>query len=150
MIRQLKGLYSAASLKKAGWSVPAPGGNEWSQDADAWVGMDQYVHLCFCNSHPMEFLARQSGRIQTSIFLEIDPAILTADGVLFTAGVSNKAGMARHTIEEAKQLIDFDVICTRMDWRDPAILQRRKDAEKCEILVPDGFDIKWIRNMPNG
>ena len=150
MIRQLKGLYSAAVLKKAGWTIPAPGGNDWSQEADAWVGVDQYVHFCFCDSHPMEYLARQAGRIQTSIFLDIDPAVLRQDGVLFTAGVSNKSGMLRYTIEQARTLIDFEVICTRTNWKDPAILERRKNAEKCEILVPNGIAITWIRNMPNG
>jgi hypothetical protein len=34
IIRELGGLYPMAELQKRGVKVPAPGGNEWSQDAD--------------------------------------------------------------------------------------------------------------------
>ena len=150
LIRQRKGLFPIAVLRANGWTVPAPGGNDWSQDADSMFGMDKYIHLCFCNSHPMEYLARQSGRIQTSIFLEIDPTVIRQDGVLFTNGVSNKSGMVPDSIEQARSWVDFQVICTRMDWKIPEIRERRTNAEKCEILVPKGIALQWIRNMPNG
>ncbi len=150
LIRRLGGLFSFAALKKAGWTVPAPGGNDWSQEADASFGMDQYIHLCFCDNHPMEYLARQSGRIEASVFLNINPAVLQKAGVLFTAGVSNKAGMARHTIEQARELIDFEVLYTRTDWKDPTIQERRRQVEKYEILVPGRIALDMIRNLPNG
>jgi hypothetical protein len=50
-------------------NVVAPGGNDWSHDADAIKGQDNYVHLCFLPEHPMEFVARKDGRIQESRFL---------------------------------------------------------------------------------
>jgi hypothetical protein len=37
-----------------------------------------------------------------------------------------------------------------MDWRDPAIQQRRLAAELCEILVPNAVEMPFIRNMPDG
>jgi hypothetical protein len=139
-----------AALKRLGVMVPAPGGNEWSQTADCQSSMDQYIHLCFCKSHPMEYKAKQDGRIQESIFLNIDPSVLREEGVLFTIGVSNSSGIEKYTINQADSLIDFEVICERMDWNDNAILARRKKAEKCEILVPKKISINLIRNMPNG
>jgi hypothetical protein len=105
------GLYSSAKLKKKGIAIPAPGGNEWSQEADAHKGMDRYVHLCFRANHPMEYLARVDGRIKDSIFLEIHPDVLQLDGVMFSAGVSNKAGVEIVSIIEAYQLIDFEGGC---------------------------------------
>ena len=112
--------------------------------------MDAYVHLCFRNNHPMEYLARQEGRIGDTIFLQIHPDVLTWDGVLFTDDVANKAGVDTHTIEEAREIIDFEVLYTRTNWSDPEIQARLKQAEKYEILVPKKIPLDLIRNLPNG
>ncbi len=150
MIRKLGGLYPIASLNEMGVTVPAPGGNEWSRDADGMKGMDKYVHLCFRPTHPMEYIARQEGRIVDSVFLSVHPDILTWDGVRFTPDVSNKSGVASCTIVEALDMIDFEVLYSRTDWRDPVVWQRLSQAEKCEILVPKKIPLDMIRNLPNG
>jgi ssDNA thymidine ADP-ribosyltransferase, DarT len=150
LIRQRQGLFSLAVLRRDGAIVPSPGGNEWSHDADRRGGLDQYVHLCFRKQHPMEYRAKQEGRIADSIFLEISADILTIPGVLFTPDVSNKSGVSRHTLEQARKMIDFEVLYTRTDWRDPAIRERLQNAAKCEILVPGGVPLTMIRNLPNG
>ena len=62
LIRELNGLYSAERLEEMGVEIPAPGGNDWSRDADRLKGLHQFVHLCFRNNHPMEFLMR-GGRV---------------------------------------------------------------------------------------
>ena len=136
-------------LRQRGITVPAPGGNPWSQDADGISGVDRYVHLCFRPNHPMELLARQAGHIQDTIFLQINPAVIYNDGVQFTSEVANKSGAILHTMEEAKTLIDFEVLYTRTDWSNPAIQQRLLNAEKCEILVPTLIPLNMIRNFPN-
>jgi hypothetical protein len=91
LIRQLGGLHSWAKLNEMGVDVPAPGGNEWSHDADVSRGLDRFVHLCFRPTHPMEFRAREEGRIGDSIFLHIHPEVAESDGVMFTPDVSNKS-----------------------------------------------------------
>ena len=149
-IREVGGLYSLVKLKEMGVEIAAPGGNDWSHEADADKGLDRFVHLCFRNVHPMEFVARQEGRIADSIFLHVHPAVLEADGVMFTRDVSNKKGVTLHSLEEAKDMIDFEVLYTRTDWRDPKINERLLQAEKCEILVPDFISLELIRNLPNG
>ena len=150
LIRQRQGLFPLAVLRQDGVSVPAPGGNDWSHDADRWGSLDQYVHLCFRKQHPMEYRARQEGRIVDSIFLEISANVLTIPGVLFTPDVSNKSGVSRHTLEQARTMIDFEILYTRTDWRDPAIQERLRNATKCEILVPRGVPLALIRNLSNG
>jgi len=112
--------------------------------------MGKYVHLCLRNNHPMEFLARQEGRITDTIFLQIDPSVLQIPGVLFTPDVSNKAGVEPVPLGEAAQLIDFPVLYTQTDWSKPEIQQRLKQAEKCEILIPAHIPIGLIRNIDNG
>lgn len=91
-IREHHGLYSLAALRKMGVEIPVPGGNEWSHDADERRGLDQYVHLCFRPNHPMEYVARQDGRITDSVYLHIHPDVLHLEGVMFAADVSNKSG----------------------------------------------------------
>jgi|SRR5579883_2173490 hypothetical protein len=150
LIRQLGGLYSLAKLKEMQVVIPNPGGNEWSHDADKLKGMDGYVHLCFKPNHPMEHLAREDKRIGESIFLQVHPDVLKWDGVKYSAGVSNKSGVPIHTIDEAKKLIDFEILFTRTDWKNPTIQQKLQLAEKCEILVPNHIPLEFIRNIPNG
>jgi hypothetical protein len=150
LIREHGGLYPLARLRKKKIEVPAPGGNEWSRDADGMKGMDAYVHLCFRATHPMEYVARADGRIGDTIFLQIHPDVLLWDGVKFTADVSNKAGVEIHTMEEARKIIDFEVLYTRTDWSDEAVQKRLQRAEKYEILVPKKIPLDLIRNLPNG
>lgn len=149
-IRELGGLYSLAKLNEMGVQIAAPGGNEWSHDADAFKGLDVYVHLCFRDSHPMEFRAREENRIADSIFLHVNPEVLERDGVMFAADVSNKAGVTIHSLKEASEMIDFEVLYSKTDWHDPKIQERLKQAEKYEILVPDFIPLELIRNLPNG
>jgi hypothetical protein len=135
LIRERGGLYSQARLRDLGVEVPAPGGNDWSREADGLKDLDRYVHLCLRNSHPMEFRAREEGRIKESIFLSIDLEALQIDGVRFTPDVSNKSGVELYSLEEADKMIDGEVLYTRTDWNDPAIQARLQQAEKCERFL---------------
>jgi len=149
-IRQHGGIYPMAELRKMGIEVPAPGGNDWSRDADGLKGMDEYVHLCFRNNHPMEYLARQEGRIGDTIFLQIHADVLLWEHVRFTPDVANKAGVQTYSMDDAKKMIDFEVLFTRTDWRNPEIQRRLQQAERFEILVPNLIPLELIRNLPNG
>jgi hypothetical protein len=150
LIRELGGLHPLAELKRKGTEIPAPGGNEWSHDADEFKRLDEYVHLCFRPTHPMEFVARSEGRIGDSIFLNVHPEVLQWDGVLFTPDVSNKSGVQAYAIKQAAEMIDYEVLYTRTDWKDAVIRQRLVQAEKCEVLVPRLIPLDLIRNFPHG
>lgn len=147
-IRELGGLHSLAGLHEMGVQIQAPGGNEWSHSADAVKGLDRYVHLCFRPSHPMEFVARQDGRITDSVYLQIHPDIVRVGGSMFCADVSNKSGVAVVPLSEALSVIDFPVLYTRTDWNDPQIKLRLRQAEKYELLIPNHVPMKSIRNLP--
>lgn len=150
LIRELGGLYPMSTLKEMGKKIPAPGGNQWSWEADQIRQMDRYVHLCFRASHPMEFVARMEGRITDTIFLQVHPEVLHWEGVQYTPDVANKSGVPVHSLEEARALIDFEILYTRTDWKDPAIKARLDQAEKCEFLIPACIPLRLIRNFPNG
>lgn len=150
LIQEHKGLLSLAEAERRGIQIPVPGGNEWSHDADKMKGVHEFVHLAFVDDHPMLFRATQEGRIPNPIWLKIKSTILLGAGVRFCADVSNKAGVQILAAEEAKEQIDFDVLFTYMDWRDPEIQARRKAAIKSEILVPDFIPIDQILGFKNG
>jgi hypothetical protein len=150
MIRELGGLYSLEQLEQRGVNIPAPGGNDWSHDADRMKGLHKFVHLCFRNNHPMEYVARQDGRIVQPYYLQVSVDVLEFEGLRYTHDVSNKSGVPLRTMEEARELIDFEILYTRTDWKNPEIKTRLDQAEKCEILVPDHVPIELIRNLPRG
>lgn len=144
------GLLSMRNQRERQRVAIAPGGNDWSQDADRRSGMDAFVHLCFFGDHPMEWMARQQGRIERSIFLKISPEILRVPGALIVDIVSNRADAQPQPAEEMVEKLDLEVIYTRTDWKDAAIQERLKAAKKCEILIPDTVPLEMIMNLPNG
>ena len=146
-IRASGGLLSLAELRRRSIDVTAPGGNDWSHEADEHFGLDDYVHLCLLNEHPMEYRARQEGRVERTRFLEIEPDILLVAGVRLSPGVANKSDVPILTLEDAVEQMDFEVIYERTNWRDPAIQERRRAAKKYEILIPGSIPLAKIRGL---
>jgi ssDNA thymidine ADP-ribosyltransferase, DarT len=143
-IRQ-HGLLSMAQLRTGVGSLVAAGGNDWSFEADRRSGMDRYVHLCFFNEHPMEWLARQENRIESTTFLQVIPSILGLPGVLITDAVSNKADVLPLPANEMIGKLDLEVIYQRTDWRDKMVQQRLKIARRYEVLVPNQVALEYVR-----
>lgn len=141
------GFLSLAELRRRSVPVVAAGGNAWSHDADSRLGLDQYVHLCLFNQHPMEWTARKEGHVQETAFLQIDPAVLRSEGLRFAPGVSNKTGVPLLTLNEAIEQMDFAVVYARTDWKDPAVLKRLLAARKYEVLVPADIPVSMIRGL---
>src|SRR5262245_45931010 len=98
MIRKLDGLWSTAKLRKGKCDF-FPGGNDWSLEQDARVGMDYYVHLCWDTGHPMEHYIKNRDKDIKLFHLEIDRAILYQPGVRFSPGVANASGMVTHSVQ---------------------------------------------------
>ncbi len=142
---QQHGLLSRVEMARRGIQCPAPGGNQWSFDADAHSGMDQYVHMCLRKKHPMEYMAREDGRIATARFLLIKPEVLLLPGTKLTNGVSNKNGVMISDPIAMLPHLDWEVLYLRTDWRDPAVQSRLRTAEKYEIIVPSAVPANLIR-----
>jgi len=149
LIREMGGLFPLAELEARGVEIPAPGSDESSRLVDRRRNLHHYVHLCFKNNHPMEYVARKEGRIGDTIFLQVHASVIHWEGVLFTPGMANINEITFHTIEEARGMIDYEVLYTRTNWSDPQVQQRLQAAEKCEILIPRAIPLDLIRNLPN-
>lgn len=120
-----------------------PGGNQWSIDADNCMGMQNYIHLCFLDEHPMEWLAKEKGRIDP-VWLEISTEVLDFSGVKYCAGVANQAGAVYLTSSQAIKNMDFDYL---FNWHDFNVIENRdrhNEAKKYEILVPGSIPINYI------
>jgi hypothetical protein len=149
-IEEYGGLLSLGELERRGIEIPVPGGNQWSHEADKIKGLHEYVHMVFVDDHPMLYRATKEGRIKDPVWLKINSSILQEDRVRFCADVSNKKGVDILDAERAKEEIDFEVLFTHMDWRDPEINRRRQAAIKSEILMPDIVPIEKILGFKNG
>lgn len=134
-------------IRERAIDVPAPGGDANSQMTDSRNGMDRFVHLCLFNQNPMEYRARQDGRIQSSRFLEINRDVLRLEGVRFTSAMANQNGVAPLTLAEAVAEMDFSAAYQRMDWSNAEEMQRVLAARKYELLVPDCVPLSYIRNL---
>src|ERR1017187_10678128 len=110
------GLYPLAELEASSVEIPAPGSSEGSRLVDRRRNLHHYVHLCFKSNHPMEYVARQEGRIGDSIFLQVHASVIHWEGVLFAPGIANTNNISLHTLEEARGMIDFEVLYTRTNW----------------------------------
>jgi hypothetical protein len=127
LIRDLGGLFPLSELEEAGIEIPAPGSDEVSRYTDRQSNLHRYVHLCFRDNHPMQFRAAEGGRIGQTIFLQIKPDVLQWDGVLFCPVMANTTGATFHSMEEARSMIDFEVLYPPsgfIPYTDPAVQQR--------------------------
>jgi hypothetical protein len=134
-------------MRELGIKPSATGGNDWSLEADAHSGMDGYIHLCLLSEHPMEWLAKQKKQIEESTFLRVRPEIMRLEGVMMTAEVANKSGVAPCSPNELLGSLDLEVIYGRTDWKLPEIRERRKAAKLYEILIPEHVPAAMILNL---
>jgi hypothetical protein len=142
------GLLSWRELRSRGIAPIAPGGNDLSHELDESLDLDLYVHLCFWAEHPMEWVARNEGRIGKAVFLRISTAILNYPGVQLTAGVANKTGVERLDFAAASKTLDFEPIHSYLDWREPENRSRAQATRKYEVLVPNIVPVQFISGWP--
>ena len=135
-IRAHDGLRSLRWLQSNGIKIPAPGGNDWSHDADRRNNLDRFVHLCFFPNHPMCYVAQNDGRIGDVAWLRVNVAVFDLHGIQLTAGVSNKADAAILSPEQGIEKLDWDVMFTYMDWGDPAVNHARSILKKLALGSP--------------
>lgn len=146
-IRTAGAILRLAEAQRRRIEIPAPGGNDWSQKADKRLGLDEYVHLCLVGEHPMEFRAKEQGHIVESVFLGVSVEVLSVPDVRFAPGVANRSGVPLLTLDQAVAQMDFEVVYTRMNWKDPAIKERLKVARKYELLVPRDLPLALVRGL---
>jgi hypothetical protein len=142
-----RGLLCTKELRRLGiFEKVAPGGDAASQASDTKNGTDQYVCLCFTNTHPMCHVAshRNVDPIDPT-WLSINPEIIKEKGVMITDAPSNQNGVAPQDPTAALDNLHLDAIYKFIDWGEhPEAHAQRIIAEKYEILVPKQVVVDYI------
>lgn len=73
-IRRNGGLYSWHYLKSHGIQIPNQGGTPFSEELDKRYGLQDYVRLSFCKSHPMAYRKMQEGANIVVLKISLDVA----------------------------------------------------------------------------
>ena len=142
-----RGLLCTKELRRLGiFKRVVPGGDAASQASDTKNGTDQFVCLCFTNTHPMCHVAshRDVDPIDPT-WLSINPEIIKAKGVLITDAPSNQSGVVPQNPSAALDNLHLDAIYNFIDWgKHPEAYAQRIIAEKYEILVPTQVVVDYI------
>lgn len=146
-IRQHGGLYSLRELQARQIENVIFASNLDSRSIDKRYALDDYVRLCFADSHPMHHVARKEGRILESVFLRIDPSVMEWEGVRVADGIAYGRDVHLLDPEEALERLDFEVLTTYMKWKDPEIKARLFKARKYELLVPHHIPLEFIGGL---
>ncbi|MDA8009048.1 MAG: DUF4433 domain-containing protein [Alphaproteobacteria bacterium] len=143
------GLLSWAETQKRGITVPVPGGNDWSHNLDKAKELDADVHLAFIgHEHPMLHIAQmKESRLLNPVWLKIDTSVVLGNNVRFCATVANKTGALILNAEQAKEMINFEVLFANQPWKNPAMKPIWYEVRKSEILVPDSIPPEKILNL---
>lgn len=140
------GLLSWGELQRRGLVSAVPGGNQWSHDADAYSGLENYVHLSFNQGNPMLYIAMRDKRIVDPVWLNIDLSVIDAN-TRYTNDVANKANVQRLDNDSAVKEIDFKALFKYLDFKIDGNAERKKAAAKSEILVPTMIDANKIKGL---
>tara|TARA_Y100000296_G_scaffold32697_1_gene37837 strand:+ start:1034 stop:1555 length:522 start_codon:yes stop_codon:yes gene_type:complete len=137
------GLLTTAELRDRGIDT-VTGGDADSLGIDKHKGLDQFVRLSFCRTHPMSHIAQERGSIETVRILTISPDVLLRDGVR----IADQVATANEAVigEPDEMIPKMDLLATYqyLDWKVAENYQRRNAAEKWEALIPGTIEIKDI------
>jgi len=105
------------------------GSSELSRNLDARRDHEDYVRLATQPDHPMLYYAKNDGRIDDYVWLEIDEAILNKTGVLYSSTNATANGAIIDSNSE-----------TAFEYGD----------NQAEVLVPSRIDPQYISLFENG
>jgi hypothetical protein len=142
------GLLPHNDLEDSGILPVKPGGDERSRASDSENGLAGFVHLCFKSEHPMEYIARQDGRLGQTRFLRVAAEVLLRRGVLGCATLANRLDAKILPLGDALEQMDIEILFSdMMDFGNPALVRRFNEARKAEILVPGEIPVDQIANL---
>lgn len=143
------GLYALSEHASLSIAPKCHGGDAQSHADDRLKGVDKFVHLCPIASHPMEFRAKESGRLKSTRFLEISSEILRVPGTMGCPTLTTKANAKILPIEKALDEIEFHILYAGyVDFSEnPEFMKRHDLARRAEILIPKHVPVKYIRNL---
>lgn len=147
LIKSRKGLYSWSYLLSHGMKIPSPGGNDTSRGLDRDKGLEDYVRLSLCKSHPMAYrLYQESEGHANLVLLKIKIDVAMFENTLFSdVNATDKRAQIGSDKGFLDEHIDFDAISLDWCWgSDPRFKKRQ-----AEIMVKTFIPTKYIVNLDN-
>lgn len=137
------GLISWSSLEDMGQDIPEAGGSDFSRKLDVKYGLHDYVHLSFCEDHPMIYRLQQQG-VQL-VLLKISKYIAVHKSALFCdMNATDNNHSVGPSISDLQQ-IDFYATKQRYVRRDSPYFK----THQAELLIKQHVPAKFILNLDN-
>lgn len=147
LIKSRKGLYSWSYLLSHGMKIPSPGGNDTSRGLDRDKGLEDYVRLSLCKSHPMAYrLYQESEGRANLVLLKIKIDVAMFESTLFS-DVNATDKRAQIGSDKVFLYEHIDINAISLDWcwgSDPRFKKRQ-----AEVMVKTFIPIKYIINLDN-
>lgn len=140
-IREHGGLYSWLYLTKHEIPIPVQGGGELSRGLDRYNGIADYVHLSFCESHPMAYHHKQAG--EDLVILKISTQVALLDDTKFSNmnAVDSKCQCEQGL--KGLKLVNFDATKEKYLTNDDPLFK----FKQAEILVKTHVPLEYILNI---
>ena len=142
-IRRNGGLYSWHYLKSHGIQIPNQGGTPFSEELDKRYGLQDYVRLSFCKSHPMAYRKMQEGA--NIVVLKISLDVATFRYTMFSDMNATDSLHSQGGDLAALQKIRF--AATQREY------VRHDDADfkylQAEVMVKTFIPLQYIENINN-
>jgi hypothetical protein len=135
------GLLSWHYCEKHGINIPNPGGDELSRSLDRRYGLEDYVRLSFCDSHPMAYKLIKEGCSVVVLKILADVALLK-NTMYSDMNATYKHHSHGGGLEDLKR-IDFDATKEHYVSKEDEIFRRHQ----AEVLVKTFVPIKYIVNL---
>lgn len=141
-IKKMGGLFSWQELEKLKVHIPAQGGNDLSKKLDISKNLQDYVRLSFVENTPMLYFAKEDGRINDPLILEIDPSVIFLKDTMYSDGnaTSNQSQIGGDLKSFKK--INFDVIKQKR-WDG----EEQKHYWQAEVMVKKNIPLNFIKNI---
>ena len=138
------GLFSWKDCNNMGISVNRPGGSDTSHSIDSYLGLDGYVRLCFTKNHPMMYVAKNDGRIEDPVVLEIDLSVVELSWTKFSDRNAARNGAVIKLGLSGARNIHFSTV------RQPThfnLSDDEKEYYQAEVLILEKVPISYISNI---
>jgi phenylpyruvate tautomerase PptA (4-oxalocrotonate tautomerase family) len=145
-IKENGGLFSWHYCDVNDIEIPLPGGGSLSRDLDRRYSLQDYVRVSFTRNHPMMYVARNEGRIQNPVILEI-----SLDVCSFVQTRFANMNATRNGHHQGQNLDDLN----RIHFRTVKLPnhfdldESEKPYFQAEVLVKTWIPIKYITNINN-
>lgn len=147
LIKSRKGLYSWSYLLSHDMKIPSPGGNDTSRGLDRDKGLEDYVRLSLCKSHPMAYRIHQESEGRANlVLLKIKLNVVMFESTRFSnVNATDKRARIGSGLEFIEDNLDFEAIALDWCWgSDP-----RHKLRQAEVMVKTFIPSKYIINLDN-